>query len=290
MMKCLGYVLAVTMLSTISCNSQAATWKDIKEIKVDNATKLLAFTGAGNLIANPVSSSKITVSAKVNVPGDLSEAKAHFADDMQFYIKKSAKKITLKAGYKKGIPSKHHIGSIDLVINMPKSLYLDLRDTSGDIKISGLQKGLKVLDGSGDLEIVNVKGKTILNDGSGNIKITGGTGKLKLNDGSGNILISKRKGSIALNDSSGNLDVINHNGSVRLIDKSGNISLSNIEGNIKIKDTSGNIELKDIDGNVTFTSKSGRVRLTKIKGNVTSKGHGKSKPELTKVSGEIKGI
>ncbi|WP_205000390.1 DUF4097 family beta strand repeat-containing protein [Parashewanella hymeniacidonis] len=290
MMKCLRYALAVTMLNVISYSSQAATWEDTKEVKVEDATKLLVFAGAGNLIVKPVSSSKITVSAKVNVPGDVSDAKEHFADDMQFYIKETTKKITLKAGYKKGVPSKRHRGSIDLVINMPKNLYLDLRDTSGNIKISGLQKGLKVLDGSGDLEIANVKGKTILNDGSGNIKISGGSGKLKLNDGSGNILISSRKGTIALNDGSGNLDVMNHDGSVRLVDKSGNISLRNIGGNVKIKDTSGNIELKDIDGNVTFTSKTGKVRLTNVKGNVTSKGHGKTKPELVKVSGEVKGI
>ena len=283
-------LLFVLLLGLLGFPSQAATWQDLKEIKTTSTTKLLAFTGAGNLVVNPVSSSKITVSATIKVPGEQSEAKAHFADDMQFYLKKSAKKITLKAGYKKGVPSAHHIGSIDLVINIPKNLYLDLRDTSGDIKISGLQKGLKVLDGSGELEIENVKGKTILNDGSGNIKIIGGSGKLKLNDGSGNIVISKRKGALALNDSSGDLNVENHTGSVRLVDKSGNISMSNIAGNVKIKDTSGSIELKDIDGNVTFMSKSGSVKLLNIKGNVTSKGHGKAKPELVKVSGEVKGI
>ncbi|RLV61539.1 hypothetical protein D5018_01455 [Parashewanella curva] len=283
-------LLGILLLSSVSLFTQAASWQQTLEADAQSITKLLAFTGNGSTKVKLSSSQKVKALLNVQIPGDMQSAKSHFDDYMQIYLKPNQKKLTLKVGYKKGIPSSKKLAKVDVHILMPKNMYLDLRDLGGTVDISGLRKGLKVTNGEGNILLSNNNGKIIINDRAGDIKISGGKGKLKINDGSGDIKIAHRQGSVAINDKSGDITILDNKGAVRLTDTSGDIALNKVRGFVKVKDGSGKLSIKNVKGNVKFKSKSGLVELVNIDGNVTSQGHGKTTPKLSKISGKQTGI
>ncbi|HUQ82890.1 MAG TPA: hypothetical protein VM076_17190 [Gemmatimonadaceae bacterium] len=124
---------------------------------------------------------------------------------------------------------------LDLVIETPASLPLDIQDTSGDLTVE------------------SVAAKVEIDDNSGNIRVRDAGGDLRISDSSGGIDIRGVKGSVDIvEDSSGEIEVYDVTGSVRVgRDSSGSIDVSRVGGDFTVeRDGSGGIEYDGVKGKV----------------------------------------
>jgi DUF4097 and DUF4098 domain-containing protein YvlB len=149
---------------------------------------------------------------------------------------------------------------IDLEIQVPDSLALRVRDSSGDVEISKVA--------SVDLE-----------DSSGDIEISDASGTVEVRDSSGDIEVSDLEGDLNIvSDSSGDIEGENIEGSVRVTaDSSGDISFDGIGRDVVVeRDSSGDIRAQRVDGDfIVLRDSSGDIRFTEIAGNVEIPEHKK---------------
>ncbi len=142
---------------------------------------------------------------------------------------------------------------MDLELEVPDGLALELRDSSGDIEIEDIAT-LSVQDSSGDIDIRNATGLVEIEDSSGDIEVSGLQGDFTIiSDSSGDIRGSVIEGNVRVeSDSSGEIwftevrkDVIVER------DSSGDIVAENVGGDFRVlKDGSGRIRSEDIAGEI----------------------------------------
>ena len=129
---------------------------------------------------------------------------------------------------------------LDLVVETPATLPLDVDDTSGDMTIE------------------SVGAKTRIEDNSGNIRVRDAGGDLWISDNSGGIDVRGVKGSVDIDeDSSGEIEIYDVTGSVHIgRDSSGSIDVSRVGGDFVVEhDGSGTIDYDGVKGKVDLPSK-----------------------------------
>ncbi len=122
--------------------------------------------------------------------------------------------------------------SMDLEIEVPDGLALDIKDSSGEMEVRGTG-ALEIQDSSGEIELVDIHGPVTLEDSSGGIEMT---------DIGGDVLV--------ISDSSGDIRGRNIQGSVRVEkDSSGEIRFRDVTGDFIVeRDSSGDIIAETVGG------------------------------------------
>ena len=161
--------------------------------------------------------------------------------------------------------------SLDLVLDVPDNLPLELTDSSGDTEIDGIAS-LELTDSSGDLRISRVAGDLDIRDSSGDLWVDDVGKNVKLEDSSGDVSVEDVQGDVEVTaDGSGSLE-FDRVGSVKIErDGSGDIRIANVKGNARIdSDGSGDVNVRDVAGSFTLGGKgSGDVHVAEIKGAVS---------------------
>lgn len=147
---------------------------------------------------------------------------------------------------------------MDLIIEVPEDLALEVKDSSGDISLKNVAV-TQIKDSSGDIEVEKARDSLTISDSSGDIEINGANGDLTIEaDSSGDIEASDIQGSVlVMNDSSGDIEAtdVTENFIVER-DSSGDISAYDIGGDFRVlKDGSGSIRSKDVVGKTDIPSK-----------------------------------
>ena len=140
---------------------------------------------------------------------------------------------------------------IDLHIQVPSGMALNVDDGSGNLTIRGVAS-VELDDGSGNLEVSTVAGDVTIEDGSGNIGLEGIGGEVWITDGSGNINIDDAGSVVVDDDGSGNIEIDGVRGSVMVHeDGSGGIWVASVGGDFTVQDDgSGGIQHRDVAGSV----------------------------------------
>jgi hypothetical protein len=142
---------------------------------------------------------------------------------------------------------------MDLVLEVPADLPLDVRDSSGDVEISGVAS-LALRDSSGDIEVEGVLGDVILEDSSGDIDLL---------DIEGNVTVEQ--------DSSGDIDGRGVRGMVLVArDSSGDIRFRDVRDDFVVeRDSSGDIVADRVGGDFrVLKDSSGEIRHDEVAGEV----------------------
>jgi len=141
---------------------------------------------------------------------------------------------------------------LDLEIEVPRSVALDVDDSSGDAEFRHV----------GALDLDDSSGEIVIRDASGNVRVE---------DSSGGIDIEGVRGDVELRDSSGEIEVRDVTGRVTVDDDgSGSIFASKVGGTVHVReDGSGDIEVADVGGDfVVDHDGSGDIRHRDVKGEV----------------------
>jgi hypothetical protein len=161
--------------------------------------------------------------------------------------------------------------SLDMTLEVPEGLALDLRDDSGETSIKGVASAT-VRDDSGDLEVMDVKGDVDIVDDSGSIVVRGIGGLVKVDDQSGDLTVEDVAGGVTVRDDSGSIIVRRIGGSVEIPnDDSGDIEVGDVAGSVTIdRDDSGSIDVTNVKGDFTVKADgSGSIGHNNIGGTVS---------------------
>ena len=141
---------------------------------------------------------------------------------------------------------------LDLVLEIPEDMALDVDDSSGDTEIQNVA-ALSIDDSSGGLDLRDIGGELRVRDSSGEIRIDGVRGDVRLHDSSGGIEVRDVRGSVTVErDSSGGIRITEVTGDVLILrDSSGGIAVASVGGDFVVeRDGSGGISYRDVEGGV----------------------------------------
>lgn len=142
---------------------------------------------------------------------------------------------------------------VDLDIEVPADLALDIRDSSGDVTVRGTGP-VAIQDSSGDLELEDVAGGAVLKDSSGDIELRRIGGDVTVRqDSSGDIHGRDIRGSVLIeHDSSGEIRFEAVSGDyVVEQDSSGDIVADTVGGDFRVlRDGSGEVRHAAVSGEV----------------------------------------
>jgi hypothetical protein len=142
---------------------------------------------------------------------------------------------------------------VDLDIEVPAGLALDIRDSSGDVEVRGTGP-VAIQDSSGDIELADVNGGTVLKDSSGDIELQRIAGDVTVRqDSSGDIYGRDIRGSVLIeHDSSGDIRFEEVGGDfVVESDSSGDIVADTVGGDFRVRqDSSGEVRSNAVSGEV----------------------------------------
>lgn len=133
----------------------------------------------------------------------------------------------------------HAYKALDLVIEVPQTLALDITDGSGNVEIRGVG-AVRLHDGSGEVDVRDVGGPVEVEDGSGELTLRGIRGEVRVEDGSGEVTIDDVQGNVTIiDDGSGSLEIARITGWVRVNNAgSGSVRVSDVGGDLEVRDTS----------------------------------------------------
>lgn len=142
---------------------------------------------------------------------------------------------------------------LDLELEVPDHLSLEIKDSSGDIEISGVG-AVAIRDSSGDIDIEDSIGPVTVQDSSGDIELNDIKRDVIIeSDSSGDIRGSDIQGTVlVVSDSSGDISFrdVGENFIVES-DSSGDISANRIGGDFRVeRDGSGEIDARNVTGKV----------------------------------------
>jgi len=142
--------------------------------------------------------------------------------------------------------------SLDLVIEVPTDLSIDVEDGSGELEIRNVGP-LTLSDGSGSAVIEHVGGSLRVKDGSGELHITDVKGDVEVTDGSGELEIRDVDGGVEIGSKgSGPLRITSVAKSVHVRSKgSGSVDVTHVGGDLVVdRAASGSIDYSDVKGRV----------------------------------------
>lgn len=165
---------------------------------------------------------------------------------------------------------RRHSPYLNLEIEVPDSLLLDVDDSSGSLRIEGV-RGLELEDSSGDILVRDIAEDVEIDDNSGEVEITEVGGEVRVDDGSGSLEIEHVSGPVSIEDGSGEITVRDTKAAVEIVeDGSGSIELDHIGGDVLVReDGSGSIWAEHVAGDfIVERDGSGGIHTNHIEGNI----------------------
>ena len=125
--------------------------------------------------------------------------------------------------------------SLDLTVDVPAGLPVDVTDSSGDVTIDKVRL-VRLTDSSGDIVVRDVPGDIEINDSSGDIVVRGARDVVIPSDSSGDIVVARVADSVRIeSDTSGDVAISDVRKNVEFIaDSSGDVKVSGVKGTVKV--------------------------------------------------------
>jgi hypothetical protein len=255
-----GYMMKympVLILILIPIFGFAGTMKEIRNIdlSIQGIDVLVVNCGAGSLdLKGFEGRDKIRVTAEIEVENGHKEDLQKFIES---HVRLNLEKENNKALLISDIPefSRDEIaGRINLMIEVPLEIDVNITDGSGAIRIQNLVGNVSIDDDSGKIQVENISGKVIVNDASGKIDIEDIRGSVRVRDGSGPIQIDHVSGDVYVRDGSGDMTILH------------------VDGNVTVSDDSGDIDISDVSKAVFISAAgSGELNIERVRGKITTR-------------------
>lgn len=154
------------------------------------------------------------------------------------------------------------LSKLDLTI--PNGVYVDVDNTSGDIKITGIKtEDITISATSGDLTLRDLEADINIKTTSGDLYMRNHRGDVTMRSTSGDQEFYKVIGDLKTQATSGDITIDDLQGRLDIVATSGDLRFDNLEGTISANTTSGEMKGNDIllTGDSRFKSTSGDIHI-----------------------------
>jgi len=205
-------------------------------LSADGIDKLVIDCGSGFLyVAGDEALRSIEVEAEIIVKGKRDkDIEDYVKNNIKLELKKQGNKAVLVSLFKNQFPNiNFRTRVINLTIQVPKDMSVEVDDGSGEIKIEHIDGNLQIDDGSGEITVRDILGDVDIDDGSGTVDVSNVTGSVMVDDGSGTIKVNDIGKSVKVSDGSGSIYIDGVVGDVIIKDDgSGGVSIKNVSGKV----------------------------------------------------------
>lgn len=233
------YILLITLVMVLILLASAGFGFETEKTFALPADGLKAFRidcGPGRLdVAGVDGLDRIEVRAAIKAEGvSDDEMDAFFKDHLKLFLERRGDRAVLGATMERHWAFFLSGGAwIDLMIRVPKSLALEIDDSSGDMIIEDVAADVTIDDSSGDIRAERIGGRLEIDDSSGDIDVRDVEGDLSIDDGSGDIEVLRAGGSVKVDDGSGDIRIDGVGGDVLIEDAgSGDVRIDNVKGRV----------------------------------------------------------
>ena len=188
----------------------------------------------------------------VRVRGTARARRESHLDDIELRAEREGDRVVIEALIPERQTSWNDEMALDLVIEVPRALPLDVEDGSGAVEMRNVG-ALRLHDGSGEVEVLGAGGDVTIEDGSGGLEVRDVRGSVTITDGSGEIDVERVAGALTIDeDGSGGISARDVGGAVRVRrDGSGSIRVAEVGGDFVVdRDGSGGISSRGVKGQV----------------------------------------
>jgi hypothetical protein len=149
-----------------------------------------------------------------------------------------------------------------ITLEIPKGIGLELKNASGEVKVTEVYGNLNVENNNGRVEIHKVTGDVIVTNRLSEIFIGEVSGNVNVTVSAGQIKIDRVGKNLTARTDFGNLNVGEVSGDLNAVGKSGGIEVAKVSGKTRVENTFGGVHLKECNGPVTADINTGDLTVT----------------------------
>ncbi len=178
--------------------------------------------------------------------------------------------------------------AVETFCKVPAGRDVELETGGGDVRVNGIEGGVKAKSGGGDLDVEDCHGPVSLTTGGGDIEVercqgslavkTGGgdvsvqtcSGKVECKTGGGDVKLTDCGSGVHVKTGGGDIDAEDCRGGVTLLTGGGNVEVSQVKGKLSVKTGGGNIrinEARDVDARTG----GGDISMSGVQGSVDAR-------------------
>jgi hypothetical protein len=189
---------------------------------------------------------------------------------------------------RESLASKNYLFNTDLEVIVPKNSQVQIRNTYGDVRATGINgkldinakhRSLEVRDCTGEFTITTQYAESRLVNLVGNIDLDSRSrGGVYIENIKGDVNVSNHYSPLEIFGVDGKVQLTNTEGSVRLdkitkpvvIDSRGSqVQVQNLQDSLKINASHKNVDVSDVSSDVVIESRYATISLKRIKGSVS---------------------
>ncbi len=149
---------------------------------------------------------------------------------------------------------------VDVTVQIPAGMPITLDNYVGLAQADGIHNDLQVKTSSGEVRIANMQGSLSADTGSGDVHVTDLTGDFNADTGSGDVFAEHLNGNLHADTGSGDIHVSGSQSQTLYADTgSGDVLLTNVKGDMKLDTGSGDVKLDGASGSLHADTGSGDV-------------------------------
>lgn len=186
------------------------------------------------------------------------------------------------------LASKNYMFNTDLEVIVPKNSQVQIRNTYGDVRATGINgkldinakhRSLEVRDCTGEFTISTDYAESRLVNLVGNVVLDSlSRGGVYIENVKGDVIVSNHYSPLEIFRVDGKVQLTNTEGSVRIdkitkpvvIDSRGSqVQVQNLQDSLKISASHKNVDVSDVSSDVVIESRYATISLKRIKGNIS---------------------
>ncbi|MFC1608016.1 DUF4097 domain-containing protein [Candidatus Latescibacterota bacterium] len=262
----------------------------------------------GNIDIRTGTSDKIVLIGEKRVVARNKSITAEFLSKMKLVVAERSNGVRIVTEYpdEKSLKKKVKRFSISYSIEVPPDIRLNVKNSFGEIEITGVSGDIEITNGYGNLIATDLKGTTTLTNKFGAVKvvnikgdaeITSAHSPLEINDIYGDLTAVTRHGSIKIVHVEGSARIECGHGSVivedisegtNIVNSHGKVECRNIGGEIDINNSHGSVIVEDAQSRAKIKTSFNRATVLRINGDVVVENeHGSVEANTISGSAEI---
>ncbi len=286
-------IMIATILALPAFGREEYTRNFDKTISVASGQRLRVIHRMGDIVIRTQPKGELVVHAVISASASsVSEAK-QFADRIRIDVQPSGSAMLVETLYPKqeeGQSWLHNMSySVRYEITMPENSPLEISNSFGAVRVTGLKANGEITTSHGKLEFRDGRGTQRLEDAFAAVEVTRNAGDLSVSDTNGSVTIGDVSGQVRVKDRfakvtvarSGGTTVMSGNGAVDLSQIGGDVhvttsfapvSANSVKGNLSVNNQNGDVDAVGVTGFADLSTSFASVHFEDIGGAVTIKG------------------
>ncbi len=270
-----GVALLITLASlaaSFASPREEFTKSFQKSLSMQTGQSLTVDHKYGSVALRTHPSSQVNVNASIRVAASSQSEAAEFANRISIDVRQTSAGVAVQTVYPEhrgGIFSGRSAisYSVDYSIELPENVPVQVRNSFGDVTLSGLKAAADLSNSHGKVELTGAAGPSSVTGAFGAVKVLDIAGDLTVKNQNGSIDAKNISGNAQLDTSFASVDFYNIGARLSVTSTNSSINGGKVGGSVTMRNTFGSVTVSDVIGNADIQNSNGKITVKEIRGN-----------------------